>query len=593
MQKVIYKRSNLSASGLIWKHKKNLSENYKILEKSYFLSNIVKNLLLKRDLFSMEISDYLNPSLRRLTPDPSILHDMEKAVNEFYKAIVKKEKIGILGDYDVDGATSSALIFNYLKELKINYLDVFIPDREKDGYGISENAVKFFSKKKTKLILCLDCGTNDINNIKKAEDLGIKVIIIDHHEQKTQNKSLALINPKKSKDKSGLDYLATVGLSFLFIIALNRSLKKNFYFNESLIEPKLKKYLDLVALGTICDLVPLKKVNRLFVKKGILELNKKKNKGIVALTEKLNIDKTIDVSDIGFYLGPCINAPGRIGDSSLGFKILSSEDESTSSELANILLKNNKERKTLEDIVCEQAKKKFLITKKNNNKIKHPNFILVHDQNWHPGIIGIIASRLTKEYNLPSIVISLKESNSKGSIRSIIGVNASDIIEFLKEKNCIINGGGHKMAGGFSLKKANLSKIKSMLESYFSRVTIKNQNFLEIDTTLDLQSINTSLIEKIKDIGPFGNNNEEPIIVLNNLKPTFIKRVGKFKNHVFCVLEDIYGKTINAIAFNHATTAIGRAILRENIINVAGKLEINKYEKKNNTQFIIEDILIL
>ena len=591
MQKAVYKNLDLSVSGLQWKLKKNLNDNFNKLEKSKSIPKIIKNILLKRDLFSMEIEDYLRPSLRKLTPNPSILHDMDNAVNVCYEAILKKEKIGILGDYDVDGATSAALIFNYFRELNINNVDVYIPDREKDGYGLSKNAISFFFKKKTNLVLCLDCGTNDIENINRAHSLGIKVIIIDHHEKKEENKALALINPKKEKDNSGLNYLATVGLSFLFIIALNANLKKKSFFDKKLIKPKLKKYLDLVALGTICDLVPLKSVNRLFVKKGILELNKKNNKGIKTLIEKLKINKIIEVPDISFYLGPCINAPGRVGNSSLGFKLLSFSNQNLFSEIVNTLLKNNKERKTLENIACSQAKNKISILK-NDNK-KEQKFLLVHDQNWHSGIIGIIASRLTKEFNIPSIVISSKEKNTKGSIRSIEGINAADIIEFLKEKDCIINGGGHSMAGGFTLKENYIDKLNFFLNSYFSKLSIRNKDFLEIDIILDMHSINISLIKKIKDIGPFGQENEEPIVALNNIRPIFIKKVGKLQNHVFCVLEDMYGGTLNAIAFNHSTTAIGSALSKKRNISVAGKLEIYKSEKKIAPQIIIEDILIL
>ena len=288
----------------------------------------------------------------------------------------------------------------------------------------------------------------------------------------------------------------------------------------------------------------------------------------------------------------CINAPGRVGDSSLGFRLLSSfSKQSLFSEIANTLLKNNKERKTLENIACRQAKNKVSILK-NYNKIKS-KFLLVHDKNWHSGIIGIIASRLTKEFNIPSIVISAKEKNSKGSIRSVEGINAADIIEFLKKKGCIINGGGHSMAGGFTLKENYLNKLDIYLNSYFSKLAIKNKDFLEIDIILDLHSINTSLIEKIKDIGPFGQENEEPIVVLNNIKPIFIKKVGKLQNHVFCILEDIYGGTLNAIAFNQSTSAIGSALFKQRNISVAGKLEIYKSEKKIAPQIIIEDILIL
>jgi len=588
----VHRTDNLSVNGLQWVVKESDKNSFKKLEQIKDISNILKAIISKRKLYSLRIEQFLNPKLRELTPNPLGLHDMDKATDILQESILKNHKIGILGDYDVDGATSSALIFNYLNEIGLSNLEVFIPDREKDGYGLSKNAVSFFFKKKISMIVCLDCGTNDKENVNYALSLGIETIIIDHHEQKKKNNALALINPKKNCDNSKLNYLATVGLVFLFLIALNSKLKKSNFFSSKIKEPNLKKYLDLVALGTVCDLVPLKEANRLFVKKGIIEINKKSNKGIKTLLEKLNIKKTVDESDIGFYLGPCINAPGRIGESSLGFRLLTNKYEKYSSDIANSLLNNNKERKTLENIACHQAKNKISTLKKINNK-QNRKFVLVSDRSWHPGIIGIIASRLTYQYNIPSIVISSKEASIKGSIRSIKGINAADIIDFLDKNNILINGGGHAMAAGFTLKSNCIEKLEDLLTSFFSNIIISKQINLEIDIAVDLYSVSTELIEKISAIGPFGQENEEPRIVIRNLKVAYKKVVGKTKKHIFCVLEDTYGKSINAIAFNEASSSLGNVLFSEKVFNVAGKLRL--YEKKNQSipQFIIEDILIL
>ncbi len=593
MHNSYYKNNTISVNGLKWILKKNLANNFDEIKKIENMPEIIKEILYKRELFDMDIRNYLRPSFDKQNLNPYRLHDMEKAVEFFFKAIIYNEKIGILGDYDVDGATSSAIIYNYLTELKLENIEVYIPDREKDGYGLSHNAINFFKKKKVKLILCLDCGTNDDKCVAAALATGIKTIIIDHHEQKSNNRSIALINPKKKNDISNLNYLATVGLVFLFILALDKFLENKRFFNTNKSKPNIKKYLDLVALGTICDMVPLKNLNRFFVKEGILKINKKINLGIKVLIEKLNIKKTLDASDLGFYLGPCINAPGRVGESSLGFKILTSKNESFVRETVDAMIQNNLERKTLEKISCTQAINK-IISKKLSDDNLNTKFILLQDTSWHPGIIGIIASRLTKKYNIPSIVISLKEKNAKGSIRSIKGINAVDIIDFLKKNNSILNGGGHKMAGGFTTEKKSLNNINASLHAFFSDISINKNNFLEIDAILDLHVINPKLIENIKNIGPFGQENEEPLVVLNNLRPTFIKKVGKTKKHIFCVLEDSYGESINAMVFNHDSTAIGKAIYQERPINIAGKLELYLLEGKIKTpQIIIEDILIL
>ena len=592
MENFNLKDRKLSVSGLRWNLKENLDNNFNEIKKVKNLPEVLKSILYKRNLFEMNIEDYLSPSLKKLFPNPYSLHSMDIAIKIFTKAILRKEKIGILGDYDVDGASSSALIFNYLRELKLHSVEVYIPDRENDGYGFGENALNHFIEKEVNILLCLDCATNDIESIKEAKEMGLKVVIIDHHEQNIANYSDALINPKKNIDESGLNYLATVGLSFLFVVALNSSLEKENYFNKKCIKPNIKKYLDLVALGTVCDMVPLKKVNRLFVKKGIQEINKKKNIGISSLIEKLKIKKKLSVSDISFYLGPCINAPGRIGDSSLGFRLLSSNYKPLILETADILLRNNRERKTLEDIACTQAMKKILGIKKEGAQAIR-KYILVYDSCWHSGIIGIVASKLTKKFNIPSIVVSIKKKKSKGSIRSIQGVNANDIISILKKNKCITQGGGHSLAGGFSIDEICLEKFTFTLEKYFADISIKRKATLEIDTVIDLQSINNSLIKSIKDIGPFGQENEEPLVVLSNVKPTFFKKVGKLEKHIFCVFEDIYGKKIAGIAFNHANSVIGNAILMERTMNIAGRLETYNSKNRNAPQIIIEDILIL
>ncbi len=591
MCKDVHKSYKPSVNGLRWITKEADKETFKKLGKNSSISNILKIIFSKRDFGSLKVDDYLRPKLSELTPNPMHLHDMEKAINILYETVLNKKKLGILGDYDVDGATSSALIYNYLSDISYDNLEVFIPDREKDGYGLSKNAVNFFLKKNVSLIICLDCGTNDTDIVNYAHSNEIKTIIIDHHEQKQENYPNALINPKKNNDTSTLNYMATVGLVFLFVIALNRKLKKSKFFNTEIIEPNLKKYLDLVALGTVCDLVPLIKANRLFVKKGIEEINKKKNIGIKTLLEKLNINNKVSESDLGFYLGPCINAPGRIGESSLGFRVLSNNYNKCYSNIADILLSNNQERKTIETITYEQAKKKFFSKKKLIEE--NTKFILVSDGSWHPGIIGIIASRLTNEYNIPSIVISAKEDNFKGSIRSVNGVSAVEIIDYLKKKNIILNGGGHNMAGGFTLKNNRFEKLEDLLNSFFAKIIIKKKINLEIDISLDLYSINLQLIEKIQELGPFGQENKEPRIVLKNLKVVFKKIVGNSKKHIFCVLEDFYGDKIHAIAFNQALSKLGKILYSEKVFNVAGKLRTYKKENQVIPQFIIEDILIL
>ena len=413
-----------SIKGKYWNYKIPLKSKVDFLKGKYNIPTILANILANK-VNDEDLDSYLRPSFKHNLPDPNKLRNMDKTIDIIIDSILKKKKIGLLGDYDVDGATSSAIIFHYFKEIGIE-TKVYIPDRAKDGYGISINSIDYFSKKKINLLIALDCGSNDINSIEYAKNNNIEIIVIDHHEIKTPGNPLSIINPKQKKDSSGLDIMCTAGLSFLFIIALNRKLRSKKFFKESS-EPDLKKFLDIVAIGTICDVVPLKNINRLLVKKGLEVININPNNGINILRTKLSLSSKITASDLAYYLGPCINAAGRIGNSKLGFNLLTHDNKELLEKIAEKLIFNNKERKTLESMAYEEAK--TLTDKKKKN-----NFILLGSKKWHQGIVGIIASKLVENYNKPAFVISINNDIATGSVRSLKNIDISKILEKLKQE---------------------------------------------------------------------------------------------------------------------------------------------------------------
>ena len=578
-----------SLRGNYWKYQENDLSELNLLEEAFNIDITIAKVLAKRISDSKDYSNFFNPTLKNNLPNPYVLKDMKSAVELLIKHLEKDYKVGILSDYDVDGATSAALIFRYFKSIGIS-LEVYIPDRIKEGYGISKKAIDFFKSKNIELLITLDCGTNEKNEINYAKEKNIRVVVIDHHEVKENTKADAIINPKQKNDKSRLNYLATVGITFLFLVAINRKLRQKSYFIEKA-EPDLREFLDLVALGTVCDLVPLYKVNRLLVKKGIKRFNKKTNLGLKVLLEKLEIKNNIQTQDLGFYVGPCINAAGRIGKSNQGFNLLTSESQNDASQIADELIIKNKERKAIEELAYKQAEK-ILMDRHKNSSYKF-NHIAVFNSNWHPGILGIIASRLVEKYGVPTFVISTTSSVSRGSVRSIKGIKVNHLLDYLKKENIIFSGGGHELAGGFEMIESKMDNLQKYLKNIlldYKEFYVRN---LHIDLILEIGQIDIEIVTNINKIGPFGVGNPEPRVAIKNLNIAFFKEVGKKKEHITFILEDIYGSKIRAIMFNSNNLIDKNTFKTNKKFHVLGKVKVNEWKKKKYVQLIIDDIMLL
>ena len=574
---------NKSIKGNYWAYQKPSINFVEKIKSSFNLSNIIASIVANRNIDDKNLDYFLNPTLKNNLPDPSTLKNMDSSIKILLEKIFRNNTLGILGDYDVDGATSTAILFKYFEFIGVN-AEIYIPDRIKDGYGISKNSIDHFFRKKVNLLVSLDCGTNDAEFIAYAREKGIEIIVIDHHEVKSLGSPLSIINPKLKGDTSNLNNLCTAGLVFLFVIGLNRELrKKNFFKNKE--EINLKELLDIVAVGTICDLVPLHNENRLLVKKGLEKINLKPNIGLSVLKSKLELENKIKSTDIAYYIGPCINAAGRIGDPFLGFNLLVKNNKKDLEVIAEKLINSNNERKTLENISYNQAK--MLLKNLSNMK-----FIFLHSKTWHPGIIGIIASRLVQEYKVPAFVMNIDENKVTGSVRSIKNIDISKILAKLVDEGFLESGGGHAMAGGFKLKEEKLSSLQNYLKEN-SYVFFKSENStINIDLEAKISDLNLEMINSMEQLEPFGMGYPEPKILIKKVSSVYSKIIGKNKTHLSCTLEDIYGYRINAIIFNFENSIL-RVIEEKREFDVIGKVSLNVWENKKIPQFFIEDLRII
>ena len=574
---------NKSIKGNYWAYQKPSINFVEKIKSSFNLSNIIASIVANRNIDDKNLDYFLNPTLKNNLPDPSTLKNMDSSIKILLEKIFRNNTLGILGDYDVDGATSTAILFKYFEFIGVN-AEIYIPDRIKDGYGISKNSIDHFFRKKVNLLVSLDCGTNDAEFIAYAREKGIEIIVIDHHEVKNLGSPLSIINPKLKGDTSNLNNLCTAGLVFLFVIGLNRELrKKKFFKNKE--EINLKELLDIVAVGTICDLVPLHNENRLLVKKGLEKINLKPNRGLSVLKSKLELENKIKSTDIAYYIGPCINAAGRIGDPFLGFNLLVKNKKKDLEVIAEKLINSNNERKTLENISYNQAK--MLLKNLTNMK-----FIFLYSKTWHPGIIGIIASRLVQEYKVPAFVMNIDENKVTGSVRSIKNIDISKILAKLVDEGFLESGGGHAMAGGFKLKEEKLSSLQNYLKEN-SYVFFKSENStINIDLEVKISDLNLEMINSMEQLEPFGMGYPEPKILIKKVSSVYSKIIGKNKTHLSCTLEDIYGYRINAMIFNFENSIL-RVIEEKREFDVIGKVSLNVWENKKIPQFFIEDLRII
>ena len=578
-----------SVSGKKWAFKKFVETDAQKLADDFALNSTVAKLLAIRKKNISDINLFLNPTIKNIMPNPFSLKDMDSAVDRTYEALNNKEIIGIFGDYDVDGATSTALLSRFF--LSINQsIETYIPDRKKEGYGPSIKGFDRLIKSNAKLIFTVDCGTLSYEPISFAQKKETDVVVLDHHQSDTRlPKAYALVNPNRYDDTSKLNYLCAAGVCFMFLVALNKKLRETDWFKlNKVFEPDILNLLDLVSLGTVCDVVPLIGLNRAIVKQGLKVMKKRKNLGLKTLYDLCKINSQPTTFDLGFLLGPRINAGGRVGKSSHGAELLTSEDPLKAYKLAIDLDKFNTERKSIELLLAEDVNKQA-------EKFKNDPVIVLSGNNWHEGIIGIVASRIKDKYNKAVVLISLNDQIGKGSARSVFGFDiGANIIQGV-QNNILRSGGGHKMAGGFVIEKKNINLLRNFLHQNFKKTKISTSNApsLLLDTVIAPSALNEDFYNEINSLGPFGPGNNEPKFMIENIRIISSKIIND--NLIKSVLCGKDGSVFKCTTWNAQNTPLEPFLNKNNkkLFNIAGKMKLNEWKGKRNIEFIIEDISTL
>ena len=537
-----------------------------------------------------EAEHFLNPKIKSLLPDPFHLLDMEKAVDRTIKAINTNEKICIFADYDVDGATSAALLKNLFRDVAVN-ASIYVPDRITEGYGPSLEAMQKIKSHGTKLVITVDCGSVAFEALEYATSLGLDVIVIDHHISLDDlPNAVAVINPNRLDEKSCYKNLAAVGVSFLFAVALCKSLKEiDFFQKNNLQAPDLMQYLDLVALGTVCDVMQLTDLNRAFVAQGLKIAKNRANIGYRTLSDIANIQEIPNCYHLGFILGPRINAGGRVGKSWLGAHLLSSTSDQEALDIATELDRYNEERKAIEYTVLEEAMSLA------QEQIHDPGLFIVGN-NWHPGVIGIVAGRLKEKYNKPVAVIALNSGVGKASCRSIKGVDFGCKIIEAKQRGLLVVGGGHAMAAGFTVEEGKIQDLRQFLNQEFVKDLQSTDFHLRelYDIDLSTSAASLELLAEIDRLEPFGNGNPAPIFRFSDVYVLKSDIVGsKHIKVIFApIKESLSSKPLSAIAFNSVDTEIGKILLSRTSykLSILGRLKVNKWQDKETVQFQLYDI---
>jgi len=470
------------------------------------LPEVVGRVLAARGIGLDQAESFLAPTLRDLLPDPSHLRDMDKAAGRVAQAVMEGEPVGIFGDYDVDGATSSALLAIFLKAAGGTPL-VHIPDRMAEGYGPNLPALIKLAGQGARVVVTVDCGTTAFDPLEGAAEAGIQVVVVDHHEAEPElPRAYAVVNPKRLDDDSPHGHLAAVGVTFLLVVAVNRALKQAGWYGPTRPAPDLMQWLDVVALGTVCDVVPLVGVNRALVTQGLKVMAKRANVGLSALSDVAGIKERPDAYHLGYLLGPRVNAGGRVGRSELGSRLLSTKDPLEAADIARQLDGYNKERQEIEAAVLLEA-----IEQVEGRADDGLPLVLAAGENWHPGVIGIVAGRLKERYGRPACVVALDGDEGKGSGRSVTGLDLGCAVIAARQQGLLKAGGGHAMAAGFTVARDRLDEFKAFLaERLSAQLSGELVPVLELDGAIDAAGASLALVETLKQLGPFGAGNPEP-----------------------------------------------------------------------------------
>lgn len=559
--------------------------NARSLSQKFGIAEPLARVLAARSVSEDEVLNYLEPTLKTLTPDPTTFIDMEKATDRILQAINRMEKVTIFGDYDVDGACSSAILYQFLTFFGLD-VHIYIPDRLVEGYGPNPQAMRMLADEGSSLIVTVDCGANSPEAIKAAREKGVDVVVLDHHQMgEVDPAANALVNPNRPDDRSGQGYLCAAGLVF---IAVAWTLKKIRSEGKHKTLPDILRYLDLVALATVCDVVPLVGVNRAFVIKGLKVARMMSNPGVAALSRVAGIGEPLNVFHLGFLLGPRINAGGRIGDQALGARLLTTQTEGDAESIAEELNALNQERQNIEAKQLLEAE----VGLQSLTLDETPSVIVVAHEGWHPGIVGILAARLKEKFRCPAFAIAIKnDGTATGSGRSIAGVNLGELVREAVQSGLLEKGGGHAMAAGVTISSGKIDEFRKWLnEKLSSKVNdLHAHETLLVDGVLSASGATRELYEMLEKAGPFGSGNPLPVFVLPSHRLADVREVGK--GHLMMSISNTEGKRLKAIAFRAVGTDLGDFLMTHlgKNIHVAGNLNLNYWNGQASPQFRVID----
>ncbi len=551
------------------------------------ISDLVSRVLAGRGVIAQDATSFLAPTLRDLMPDPSSLQDMEVAASRLCDAIVAKQRVAIFGDYDVDGAASAALVALFLEHFGVAS-EIYIPDRVFEGYGPNINAMDELIDNGAGLIVTVDCGSASHEALQHAKSRNVDVVVIDHHQLSDDHPPcVALVNPNRNDDLSGQGHLCAAGLVFLTLVATARTLRSRGDKRAGSLD--LLKMLDLVALATVCDVVPLTGLNRAYVVKGLVVARQMGNPGLAALMKVAGVDGPLTPYHLGFLVGPRINAGGRVGDAALGSRLLTISDTIEVQTIAETLNRLNQERQLIERSMLEEAEAEAL---SEIGVGEGPAVIVTASDGWHPGIVGIVAARLKEKFRRPAFAIAFNPSGSgTGSGRSIAGFDIGRMVRDAVTKGLATKGGGHSMAAGLSLERSQLGALRAYFEETAAEKvrSLRSNQTLKIDGAIAASGATIDLLDQLESAGPFGAGNPQPVFVLPNHQLVDARIVGA--DHVKLRLADATGSKIEGIVFRASETDVGKALLngRGKRFHIAGTLSVNHWQGSRKVQIRVID----
>jgi len=552
------------------------------------LPEIVARVLAGRGVLPDDVAGFMDPSLRTLMPDPDVLTDMPAAAERIADAIVRRERMVIFGDYDVDGASSAAVLARFLVAHG-HTARIYIPDRIFEGYGPNVEAVRQLAADGYGLMVTVDCGATGFEPLAEARKLGLDVVVLDHHEVGVDlPDAVAVVNPNRQDDLSGLGYMAAAGVVFMATVAISRILRRRGWYTGDRKAPDLLRVLDLVALGTVCDVVPLRGLNRAFVVKGIAAMAHRGNRGLAALADVARLGEPTAAHHLGFILGPRINAGGRIGDAALGSRLLASEDAEECASIAQELDRLNVERREMERVALEAAYAEAEAEVGDGNG---PAVLVTEGEGWHPGIVGLVASRLKDRFNRPAAAIALlPNGEGTGSARSVEGFDIGLAVRQAVAAGILAKGGGHPMAAGLTVSRERLGELRDHLVRSFERdARTPDRHELRVDAALSARGATSDLVEALDSAGPYGAGHPEPLLVLPRHRLHFVSATDT--GHLRVELRSADGASLRGIAFRAADTELGSRLLQSHggTFHFAGHLGIDRYRERADLSLRLRD----